>query len=286
VDHDFPISRSVTDYGAIFYLLLLASLVAAAILIHRKYPLASFGFLMFLILLAPTSSVIPIADPLVERRMYLPMVGLILIACQLASRLRWTNASVSLMVALLMLFGALCYQRNQLWGNPEQVWASAAEDSTGKGRPFLGLAESLVAENRCAEAVPYLERGERLMPHDFAIQVAWGKVLECQGKRQEALQRLERAATIISNSFVYQLIGLLYAEMGKKEQAGVALRKAEELGPGNASAHSALGLWYESVGDPASAEREYRQALALYAYNTEAKTGLARIQNIRTGAQP
>jgi Flp pilus assembly protein TadD len=230
--------------------------------------------------------VIPIADPLVERRMYLPMVGLILIACQLASRLRWTNASVSLLVALLMLFGALCYQRNQLWGNPEQVWASAAEDSTGKGRPFLGLAESLVAENRCAEAVPYLERGERLMPHDFAIQVAWGKVLECQGKRQEALQRLERAATIISNSFVYQLIGLLYAEMGKKEQAGVALRKAEELGPGNASAHSALGLWYESVGDPASAEREYRQALALYAYNTEAKTGLARIQNIRTGAQP
>jgi tetratricopeptide (TPR) repeat protein len=286
VDHDFPISRSVSEYGAIFYLVLLAALLIAAILLRRKYSVASFGFLLFLILLAPTSSVIPIADPLVERRMYLPMIGLVLIACQTVRSLRWANGPVSLLVGLLIVLGGLCYQRNQLWGKPEQVWASAAEESTTKGRPFLGLAESLVAENRCGDAVPYLQRGERLMPGDFAVQVAWGKVLECQGKRPEALQRLERAASIMPNSFVYQLIGLLYGEMGKKEQAGAALRKAEELAPENASAHSALGLWYESVGDSTAAASEYRKALALYAYNTEAQNGLARIQSISTPVQP
>jgi tetratricopeptide (TPR) repeat protein len=286
VDHDFPVSRAVTEHGAIFCLLLLAALVTAAILFRQRYPLAAFGFLMFLLLLAPTSSVIPIADPLVERRMYLPMIGLIVMACQLASCLRWSAGPVSLLVAMLMVFGGLSYQRNQLWGKPEQVWASAASGSTKKGRPYLGLVESLIGENRCADAIPYLERGEQLMPHDFAIQVAWGKVLECQGKREDALQRLERAAAILPNSFVYQLIGLLYGEMGKKEAAGVALRKAEQLGPGNASAHSALGLWYESMGDAAEAEREYRKALSIYAYNTEAQTGLARIQNASPAARP
>jgi Flp pilus assembly protein TadD len=148
------------------------------------------------------------------------------------------------------------------------------------------LAESLIAENRCADAIPFLERGELLMPHDYSIEVAWAKVLECQGKWEDALQRLERAAAILPNSTVYQLIGLLYAEMGKKEAAGAALRKAEQLGPGNASAHSALGLWYESMGDAAEAEREYRVSLSIYAYSTEAQMGLARVQNLSTEKRP
>jgi protein O-mannosyl-transferase len=280
VDHDFPVSRTVTDYGAIFCMALLVALVLTAILFRVRYPLACFGLLLFLILLAPTSSVIPIADPLVERRMYLPMVGLILIACQWASRMQWSTGLVSLVVVMLMTFGGLCYQRNRLWGKPEQVWASAAQESTSKGRPYLGLAESLIAGNHCADAIPYLERGEQLMPRDFAIQLAWGKVLECQGKREDALKRLERAADILPNSMVYQLIGLLCSEMGRTERAGTALHKAEQLGPGSSTAHSAMGLWYESVGNAGEAEREYRAALALYPYSTEAQAGLARIQNL------
>ena len=278
VDHDFPVSRTLTDYGGIFYIALLVALVLTAILYRARYPLACFGLLLFLVLLAPTSSVIPIADPLVERRMYLPMLGLILIVCQFASRLQWSTGLVSLVAVMLVTFAGLCYERNRLWGKPEQVWASAARESTSKGRPYLGLAESLIAGNRCADAIPYLERGEQLMPRDFAIQLAWGKILECEGKHENALKRLERAAEILPNSFVYQLIGLLDSEMGRTEQAGSALRKAEQLGPGNSAAHSALGLWYESVGNTAEAEREYRAALAIYTYSTEARAGLARIQ--------
>src|SRR5258708_12374982 len=108
------------------------------------------------------------------------------------------------------------------------------------------------------------------MPRDFAIQLAWGKVLECQGKREDALKRLERAAEILPNSIVYQLIGLLCSEMGRTEGAGAALRKAEQLGPGNSAAHSALGLWDESGGNAAEAEREYPPALPLYPYSPEA----------------
>ena len=79
---------------------------------------------------------------------------------------------------------------------------------------------------------------------------------------------------------VYQLIGLLCSEMGRTERAGTALHKAEQLGPGSSTAHSAMGLWYESVGNAGEAEREYRAALAIYSYSTEAQAGLARIQNL------
>lgn len=286
VDHDFPISQTLTSHGTIYFLFLIAVLIAAALHFRLRYPLACFGLLFYLILLAPTSSVIPIADPLVERRLYLPMLGLILIACEAAKHARWSTGSVALVAAILIVFSTLCYQRNRLWGKPERVWALAAQNSRGKGRPYLGLAESLIAVKRCSEAIPYLERGERLMPRDFTIQLAWGKVLECQGEQQNAVNRLERAATLSQNSTVFQLIGLLYGEMGKSAESGVALHKATLLGPRNAAAHSAMGLWYEAMSDAIDAEREYRESLAIDAYNTEGVAGLGRIQRLTATRPP
>jgi tetratricopeptide (TPR) repeat protein len=279
VDHDFPVSRSLTDHDAGFYLALTAIAIAAAILFRRSHPVACFGFFLFLILLAPTSSVIPVADPFVERRMYLPIIGLILVACDIAGRISRSDIIVCGATVVVIALGLLCYQRNLLWGQPELILASAAQDSTGKARPYLAVSEVLVAEKRCTEAIPLLERGERLMPNDFAIQVAWGKVLECQGKREEAVRRLRRAVAIQPTSFVYQLIGFLYGEMGNIEEAGRAFHDAEKLAPDNSAAHSALGLWYEWTGSREEAEREYQKALALYAYNSEARTGLARIKS-------
>ena len=58
------------------------ALVAAAWIYRKRWPLASFGVFVFLLLLAPTSSVIPIRDVLHERRMYLR-----------SSAWRWSAAS-------------------------------------------------------------------------------------------------------------------------------------------------------------------------------------------------
>src|SRR5674476_1477056 len=84
--------------------------------------------------------------------------------------------------------------------------------------------------------IPYLERGERLMPHDFFIEVAWGRALECMGRREDALKRVQRASKIVDNSTVSQWIGLLYGEMGRTQEAGVALQRAVQLGPRDAAA--------------------------------------------------
>src|SRR5205085_833820 len=88
VDHDFPVSRTIFDHGAILWMLLLAASVWLAVRLRRRYPLSCFGLLWFLIALAPTSSVVPIFDPLVERRMYLALAGLILVGCELGQRVR------------------------------------------------------------------------------------------------------------------------------------------------------------------------------------------------------
>ena len=280
VDHDFPISFTIAQHGAWLCALALAGLLGLALGYRRRFPLACFGLLLFLVLLAPTSSVVPIADALVERRMYLPLLGLILIGCEAASRVRLSRpAAYSAIATVLLLFAMLSHERNRLWGDPEKLLASAALQAPHNPRPVANLTDTLIAANRCTEALPWLERAERLLPRNYIIEASWGRALECTGRREEALTRLERAAALHPAWKIYELIGLLYGEMDRLEPAGEALRKAIAMEPAAASPHRSLGLWYEAMRDSEGALREYRAALALDPYDEKARLGLARVQS-------
>jgi len=244
IDHDFPVSHTIFEYGAVFYLAALAGIVALCYIWRKRYPLACFGFLLTLILLAPTSSIVPILDPLVERRMYLPLLGLILIGCEIVKHVRMQRSTgYAVCAVMLVSLYVLCYQRNLLWAEPYKLWAEAAMASTGKGRPYANLADQLVEERRCGLAIPYLQHAEQALPNDYFVQLAWGRTLECVGQRDEALRRLLRAAQLRQTSEVYRLIGLLYAEMGRPAEAGEALRTAVALDPQSQRARDALALW-------------------------------------------
>jgi hypothetical protein len=256
IDHDYPVSHTILEHGAIFYLAALAGLIAVCYAWRRRYPLVCFGLFLTLILLAPTSSIVPIRDPLVERRMYLPLMGLILIGCEIARHIRVRRLTgYAACGAMLAIFCVLCYQRNLLWAEPSQLWAEAALESAGKGRPYANLVDQLVEERRCSVAIPYLKHAEQVLPNDYFVQLAWGRTLECVGQKDEALRKLLRAAQIWQSSEVYRLIGLLYGEMGRPVEAGEALRRAVALDPQSGRARDALALWNEWMKEQAAAEK-------------------------------
>jgi tetratricopeptide (TPR) repeat protein len=278
IDHDFPVSRTIWEYGAAYYLLALGALIVFCVWRRRSYPLACFGLLITSILLAPTSSIVPISDPVVERRMYLPLVGLILIACEVARRVRISPLTgYGAAAGAIVIFAILCYQRNQLWSDPSQLWAAAAMQSVNKIRPYMNLVDQLIQEGRCGQAIPYLRHAEEVFPNNYGVQVSWGRTLECVGRRDEALQRLLRAAAIQPGSYVFQLIGLLHSEMGDHAEAGRALQKAVDLDPKSVGAHNAFGLSYEAVHNPKAAERQYRASLALDPNDLAARAAMARV---------
>jgi tetratricopeptide (TPR) repeat protein len=284
LDHDFPTSRTILQHGALFYMLLLAGFMFAAIYWRRRYPLACFGFLMFLIWLAPTSSIVPIDDALVERRMYLPLLGLILVACDLVERQNFRTPAVwGLTTAIALMFGSFCFARNQLWGKPELLIVLAAEDAQHNPRPLLNLAEVLIQHNRCDLAIPYLQRAERILPRNYYVNASWGRVLACLGRPEEGMQHLQFAAQIKPCSQVYLWIGLLYGQMGKSDEAGAALQTAVRLDPDSGPAHGALGLWYESIRDFAAAEKEYRRNVYLLPDDEAARLSLARLRRTTNG---
>ena len=284
IDQDYAPSHSIMEHGAIFYMILLAGAVAAAVVWRRRYPLCCFGLLMFLVGLAPTSSIVPLDDALVERRMYLPLLGLILIGCELASRARISRATGACLFAFAALvLGKLTYDRNQLWGQPEKLMEMAASAAVYNSRPLLNFTEILIRQGRCDLAPAYLERAERKLPNNYYVNAGWGRALACLGHFDRALERLQAAARINPCSQVYEWIGLVRGQMGQVEEAGSALKKAVTLDPTSQSAHGSLALWFEETNDLEAADREYRAAISLDRYDSWAKTGFMRVRTKETG---
>jgi hypothetical protein len=282
LDHDYAPSNTIMEHGAIYYVILLAAVVVVSVILRRRYPLFCFGLLMFLIWLAPTSSIVPLDDALVERRMYLPLVGLILIGCEVGMRLRFSPAAAATVLCLVgLIFGKLCYDRNRLWGEPDKLLELAAANAVHNPRPLLNFTEILIQRNRCDLAPAYLDRAELRLPNNYYVNVAWGRTLACLGHFDQALKRLQSAARLNSSSQVYEWIGLDYAQMGLSEEAGGALKKAVGLDPNSQTAHGSLALWYEKTNDLENAEREYRIAVSIDRDDLWAREGWVRVHAVR-----
>jgi hypothetical protein len=78
LDYDIRPSTTILEPAIIGSALLLAALIVIAWKVRRSAPVLSFSIFWFFVTLAPTSSIIPIADVMFEHRLYLPLAGVCL----------------------------------------------------------------------------------------------------------------------------------------------------------------------------------------------------------------
>jgi tetratricopeptide (TPR) repeat protein len=281
LDHEFPVSHSIIEHGAIFSLLTLAVLTFAAIAGRKRYPVASFGFLLFLVLLSPTSSFVPIADPLVERRMYLPMIGLLLVTVEILGRTDpFKPLIMAIMCGVLLAASVSTYQRNILWSDPWLLWRDSVVNAPSKTRGYGHLATFAVIEGHCRDTIPYLEQADRYRPDDSHVLMAWAEDLECLGQKENAAAKLERATVVKPESYPFELLGLLYGEMGRVSEAKRALDQAVLLGPKMESPYMSRGYWYEVMKEYDRAKSDYSKALEINPTNFSARAKLAQLNSV------
>lgn len=276
VDPDVAISHSLLDHGAIFGLAALVALVAAAWLYRKRWPLAAFGIFMFLLLLAPTSSFIPILDVSAERRMYLPFLGLVLVCLEFLRRLKISQAAWA-GAAILAVCSVLTYQRSAVWANPVALWQDAANKSPQKWRPHFQLASALYESGNCADAARNFEAASRLEQPAFDLLLDWGLALDCAGNWQDALVKLQQSAALRHSAHVESQIGMVYAKHNKFEEALAALAKAQAIDPNFEMTYVYRGKIFEATGDKTAAAAQYQRALALNPFNSDARDSLTRV---------
>ena len=273
VDHDFPISRGPFDHGAIFGLVGLLAVSAAAFVYRKQAPLASYGWFVFLLLLAPTSSFVPIRDVLVERRAYLPSLGLLLIT---AEAIRHIKVHKAVFVLPLVLFAAMTYQRNQLWAEPLALWRNAAENSPNKWRVQFQVADALYRNGECLAAATVFERTHALDKPDYRVLINWANALDCAGQPQPAMERAQQALAIEKSAQAYALIGMLHAKQNHSQEALDTLNQAIAVDGNFDPAYFYRGNVYMLLNDTAKAIADYQHALAINPKNEQAARGLSR----------
>ncbi len=284
VDWDFPISRSLFDHGAIFGLVGLLALAALAWRYRRIFPLAGYGYFMFLVLLAPTSSILPIKDPIADRRMYLPMLGLILIAIDFLRRIKVepkvlaTGAAVVIVVATVAT-----HARAEVWSDPILLWQDTALKSPNKVRAHFQLAFAYFDQGRYDLAVAEFEKTASREPPTTDLLVDWGLAYDGLNQPDKALEKFRQAAAIEPTAHIYTQIGYILAKRAAWKEAMDAFDTAQKLDANFAITYMYKGQVRLATKEPAAAVAEFQHALALDPSLTIARQGLGEAQRQLSG---
>jgi tetratricopeptide (TPR) repeat protein len=284
LDWDFPISKTIFDHGAIIGLVVLAALAVAAWHFRSRFPLAAFGYFVFLLLLSPTSSILPIRDPVAERRMYLPMLGLLLILVDFVSRLRILNKApdrnlfAAACLVLLLVLAAVTHARAEVWSGPVPLWEDTVRKSPNKARDRLHLALAYYDQGSFDRAAAEYQKAAELAPPDYNLLIDWALAYDSLNQPENALAKLRQAAAMEPTAHVYSQIGMIYGKRRQWKEAMEALYIAEKIDPAFAMTYYYKGVVHLSLMDVTAAAADFQKALAADPTLQPAREGLAQAQ--------
>jgi protein O-mannosyl-transferase len=287
LDWDFPISHNVMEHGAIIWLAILISLMIAAWMVRRRFPLASYGFFVFLILLAPTSSILPIKDPVAERRIYFAMLGLLLVVVDVLARMKIDRQALAVGALVLVLMAAfVTHARAELWSDEVAIWEDTVRKSPEGGRPHFHLAMSYYKAQRFDLALPEFEKTAQLRPTDATVFLDWGLTYDSLNQPQAALEKLRQSAAMHPTAQVYSQIGMVYGKRQDFPAALEALATAKQLDPNFPDTYVYLGVIHTRTNQLLEAVQDFRRALELDPANTRAQQFLKAVVNQMRAGSP
>ncbi len=273
LDYGWPVAETASEIlvpGAIVAALLVLTLWAV-------FQRPQVGFLggWFFLILAPTSSVLPIRDLAYEHRMYLSLAaviaGLVIAVWELARRIpgggrplpappQWLAGGLLLAAALSL--GLATYRRNEVWGTCAGLWADAVRKAPDNARAHYNLANALEEAADPAGATRHYRTAIELNPADAASHDNLASLLSGTHPDQ-ALRHYRRAVEIRPARADYRNnLARLLAMVGRTDEAVREARRAVELDPRLAGARLNLGNIL-APSDAEAAAAQYREALKI-----------------------
>jgi protein O-mannosyl-transferase len=211
-----------------------ALLVLTGLALWRVHP-AGRWFAFGLILLLPSSSILPAADLVAWRRLYLPMTAFCLAAAYLLPR----RAALPILAIFTLLSGL----RAVAWRDEAGLWREAAAAAPDKLRPRLQLARLAPP----AEALVILAEAEQIAPGDPQIASSKGRAYLQQGDAPRALAEFGRAlAQRPDDPKAILNRGVALEALGQVDAAKADYRRALERDPCQAQARQNL----QRLGEP------------------------------------
>lgn len=205
----------------------------------------SLWWLGGLILLAPTSSVWPLADAAYEHRMYLPLISV-----SLAVALWLARLPRPAQILLALVLAATTFARARVWRSEQTLWADAAAKSPRKFRPQLQLARTLFRSDP-ERAESLLLEARKLEPRNPETYIQMGTLMLEQRNPYGALGEFEDALRLSTTADTVSNRGISLFLLGRLGEAEADFRRALDLQPCHYNARHNLRLLYRHRGDQA-----------------------------------
>jgi tetratricopeptide (TPR) repeat protein len=263
VYYGFPQPLAIGDVlvpGSVVVLLLLVTLLAFFV-----RPWLGLAGAWFFITLSPTSSIVPIVTEVgAERRMYLPLLALILPLSVWIWRTPWSRwVPVAVTAVLATALGATTIARNLEYRDP-LVLAERTLERWPSPVAHHMVGDRLLQAGRIPEGVAHLRQAVEGAPR---AHFTLGAQLYESGELDEAVvqlrQFIEREPVLVDVPEAHFLIGSVYAQRQQWIDAAAELRQAVAKDAGHLRARRALADVYFKAENVQDAARAYDMYLAL-----------------------
>lgn len=259
----------VADLAEVWpYALALSVLLVLTAVALVRSPVAAFGACWFFLILAPTSSIVPVVgQPMAENRVYLPLAAVAASAVLAAYALAGRRVLRVFAVAAAVL-GLASLERNRTYASAESLWADTVSKRPGNARAHynLGLALSRIPGRR-DDAIAQYRQAIRLQPDYAEAYNNLGLALsQVPGRLDDAVMQYRYALSIRPDSAeAHTNLGAAWSRIpGRQDDAMAEYREALRLDPGSPAAHNDLGLALSKrPGEMSDAVTQYREALRL-----------------------
>jgi tetratricopeptide (TPR) repeat protein len=186
LEYEFPPTVGILPSIGIVILLGIALWMSR----NPRWRLPGLCMIAFILLLAPTSSIVPSTDPAFEHRLYLPMLAFSTLAALLLAKI---PRRTEITAAVLVVFSVVTVYRGTVWANDIALWEDTAKRAPGKSRVWFNLGGAYLNSDP-DRARAALRRAVELQPNFVEAIYDLGILEQREGNWPAALAFYERAA--------------------------------------------------------------------------------------------
>ncbi|MDP8214585.1 MAG: tetratricopeptide repeat protein [Candidatus Euphemobacter frigidus] len=218
-----------------------------------KKPALGFLGVWFFLILAPTSSILPLEDLAFEHRIYLPLAAIVVLfviggyeALRYlfpTSRRRqkiWGTILAALLVGIL---GYSTIRRNLDYRSAEGMWQDVIGKRPSNPRPYNNLANIALKKGEAEQAFELYQTAARLDPDYQAAHYNLANLLAGRGELTGAVAYYRRTLEINPEAVeAHNNLAVAIYRLGRKEEAVAHLREAMRIDPEDPAAYYNMGL--------------------------------------------
>ena len=266
VEYDWRLAKSFFSLDSFVPFLLLATLYTFIIFacIKKRNTLLSFGFLWFLICVAPRSSIIPSPELVCDYKTYLASLGIFFIIAygithllstlttlirlatpKLEAYAQYADLRIATALLLFIPLGFSAMLHNKIWESGEAFWKYNSEKAPLKARVHNNYGVALNEAGKIDESIKAYQRAINLDKH-YSDPLSNIAVAYClKDDLDKAIDSLKMALNITPNyPEAYNNLGSLYVKKKDYESAERMLNTAISLRPYYGKAYYNMGRMY------------------------------------------